>query len=158
VEVGIYVHPYFTSLSVDNAEVAQSNEATQFGQRYIGNLPPGKHKISIQSDCCFEDQFMITVPQKNETWAPTVFRRRLSYLPARLLFETTLRPLEVWIDGVPRGKPDTLDIPMKTKKGSRRIRILLLHPTLGEARREVVVKAGRQTTIKLDWEDFGNQP
>jgi hypothetical protein len=163
VEVGIYVHPYFTSLSIDNAEVAESNEATHFGQRYIGSLPPGKHKITIQSNCCFEDQFMIKVPEKKETRAPTIFRRRLSYLPARLLIETNLRSLEIWIDGTPRGTLDnshagTLDIPMQKNKGTRRIDILLLHPTLGEARRRVRVHSGRQTSIKIDAKDFGNPP
>lgn len=163
VEVGIYVHPYFTSLSVDNVPVAESNFATSFGQRYIGRLPAGQHKVTIQSECCFEDQFLISVPQKKETWAPTVFRRRLIYLPARLLLETSLRPLEIWIDGTPEGTldashPGGFNVPMKKQKGTRRIRILLLHPTLGEARREVVVKAGRQTIIKIDAEDFGNPP
>ncbi len=161
VDVRFYVHPFFSSISIDNIKVAENNSSTSFGQKFACTLPAGRHKVTIQSECCFEDEFLITVPEKEESWAPVVFRRRLRYLHAQLLLETRIRPLEIWIDGSFKGtadtsRPGTLTIPMKGQKGTRRIHILVFHPTLGEMRREILLRSGRQTMIKIERTDFSN--
>ena len=163
VDVTFYVHPFFSSISIDNIEVAENNSSTAFGQKFACVLPPGKHKVTIQSECCFEEEFSITVPETEKSWAPTVYRRRLRYLPAELLFETHLSPFEVWIDGTFKGKAGISDtkaitIPVESQNGIRSVHILLFHTELGEARREVEVRAGKQTTILIEHMDFAHLP
>jgi hypothetical protein len=159
VEVNFYADPYFTTLSIDDIKMARNDRSTSFGQRFKCRLPTGQHKVTIESKCCFTDEFNISVPAHGTSWAPIAYRRKLRLLPATLILKTRLSPIEIWVNGVYRGKqtassPGAAIVPVTWRTGREAVHVLLLHPKLGEARRRIPVAAGEKITVKVGKDDF----
>jgi len=159
VEVTFHIDTYFSVLYVDDLKLAGNDSSTAFGQRFTHRLPPGQHKVTIESTCCKTDEFQICAPEPGTNWAPTVIRRKLQFLPASLVLDTQLSPLEIWLDGKFKGiykaaKPASITIPIASRSGRRIVHLLLMHPRFGETRRIISVYAGDKTIVRVRKVDF----